>query len=218
VIRYEFEIGKAFPASDEVARFVTVLAMISNDWHRTMKMMPRTGPAETAAEERGLRIMLARHEAASCFEAMVFVADSRRRFPQSIEPFVSGLGPTAQQRLGTIAAALDHTSPDYQAWLQGHRNVTSHYPELDPDKYANGKEEIGNALAAAAKHTGTISVGEKASSVRFGFADEVGVQLLPDVNTEGTAIKMLSHARIALGLFIQKAVQAYRQAHPERFR
>jgi hypothetical protein len=34
-----FKIGDTFPADDPVARFVTVLAMISNDWQRLAQRM-----------------------------------------------------------------------------------------------------------------------------------------------------------------------------------
>jgi hypothetical protein len=34
-----FKIGDAFPASDPVARFITGLAMISNDWLRLVTDM-----------------------------------------------------------------------------------------------------------------------------------------------------------------------------------
>ncbi len=36
-----FTIGDAFPADDPVARFVTVLAMMSNDWSRFVDQMLR---------------------------------------------------------------------------------------------------------------------------------------------------------------------------------
>jgi hypothetical protein len=71
---YTFDIEKAFPEGDPVARFVTVLAMIINDWHRTMAMMPTSSGEDP--ETRGIRLMLARQEAAACFEAAKFIAKS----------------------------------------------------------------------------------------------------------------------------------------------
>jgi hypothetical protein len=40
-----FKIGDAFPASDPVARFLTGLAMISNDWLRSIEEMLKLGDA-----------------------------------------------------------------------------------------------------------------------------------------------------------------------------
>jgi hypothetical protein len=60
--------------------------------------------------------------------------------------------------------------------------VTFHYPEMHPDK-PRWKEEITEALPAAAELEGTITADEQFGSVRFRFADEVAVQWLPDAET-----------------------------------
>src|ERR1039458_3348381 len=149
---YTFSIGGAFPESDPVARFVTVLAMVINDWHRTMEMMVTTAeedPHGKHAETRGIRLMLARQEAAACFEATKFIDESRKHFHE-IEAFVQSLGPEAQEYIAAVEAAVDRGSPEHQAWLEGHRNVTSHYPELGREKHAAGNEEIANALKRTA--------------------------------------------------------------------
>jgi hypothetical protein len=46
VAKYRFQIGAVFPADDPVARFVTVLAMMSNCWHRSMRAIDTEGFVE----------------------------------------------------------------------------------------------------------------------------------------------------------------------------
>jgi hypothetical protein len=58
MVRYTFHIGDVFPANDAVARFVAVLGMIVNDWHRSMKFMNHS--LETSADGEGVRMMLFR--------------------------------------------------------------------------------------------------------------------------------------------------------------
>lgn len=62
-----FKIGEAFPARDPVARFITGLAMISNDWLRSVEDM--FGLEGDTPEEIGRRISLFRHQAALVHEA-----------------------------------------------------------------------------------------------------------------------------------------------------
>ncbi len=218
---YTFDIGEAFPESDPVARFVTVLAMVINDWHRTMDRMASVANADPDSKDPeaiGIKVGLARQEAAACFEAMKFIADSRRRFPE-VEAFVKGMGPKAQEYIAAVEAGVDQQSPEYQDWLEGHRNVTSHYPEISPKKYAAGKEEIANALKRAAdvEARGSVTVGDRDSTLRFHYADEVAVQLLPDVTKTPRLIEALADARKAIGRFAGLAFAAYRAAHAEAF-
>jgi hypothetical protein len=217
---YTFSIGDAFPESDPVARFVTVLAMVINDWHRTMDMMATIAEQDQNGENpeaRGIKLRLARQEAAACFEATKFVDESRRHFPE-IEAFVKGLGSEAQEYIASVEAAVDQRSPEYQEWLEGHRNVTSHYPELGREKHAAGNEEIANAMKLAASLRGTVTVGDTDKTLRFHYADEVAVQLLPAVVENPGLITELAEARLAIGRFAGLAFAAYRTAHADVFK
>jgi hypothetical protein len=49
---YTFSIGGAFPESDPVARFVTVLAMVINDWHRTLRVEPQGNVSTPSSLDR----------------------------------------------------------------------------------------------------------------------------------------------------------------------
>jgi hypothetical protein len=105
--------------------------------------------------------------------------------------------------------ALDADSPHYQRWLKDHRNVTFHFPELHPERKAHGNEEIANALTAAANLEGTITAEDSIGSLRFEFADEVGVQLLPDIVSGPDLMQELGDATVALGLFMHGAILQY---------
>ena len=73
-----FKIGDAFPASDPVARFITGLAMISNDWLRSVEDMFKL--EGDTPEEIGRRASLFRRQVALVHEAATFITDARRMF------------------------------------------------------------------------------------------------------------------------------------------
>jgi hypothetical protein len=211
-VEWRFKMEDAFPASDEVARFIVGLGLINNDWHRTMNLMPKSEPTEATEDERGTRLMLARQQAATCHEAIEFIADSRRHYA-SIGLFIDDLNADAQGHYRQLREAADPQSRHYLSWLREHRHVTQHVPELHPAKYEHGKDAIANALMAAARLEGSVSHEDTVGSVRFGFADVVSVQMLPwdDPNV----MKHLRRARIALGGFVHEAVDAYLKALPK---
>ena len=215
--RFNFTFGEAFRASDPVARFVVVLAMASNDWHRLMSLMPTTIPEQANAEEQGIRLMLARQVAATAFEAAAFVRDSRKRFPKEVGAFLDALSDEAKSDLARFTATVEQGSPEYEAWLERHRNVTSHYPEILPDKAAQGREEVANALQRVAAYGQTLVIGGRVNEHRFYFADAVAVEFMPQPNTDRTAIARLSEVRHAFARFVLHALDTYRLQHPERF-
>jgi hypothetical protein len=99
-------------------------------------------------------------------------------------------------------------------WLDANRNVTFHYPEMHPEKSAHGKEEISNALTAAAELEGTISMEEHFGSVRFEFADTVAVQWVPEEDTS-EIVERLREAATALARFVQVAATEYLMSQPK---
>jgi hypothetical protein len=206
-----FTIGDAFPADDPVARFVTVLAMMSNDWSRLVDQMLRVEDLDKDAA--GLRVMSFRHQAALHIEAATFIRDARRRFPD-VAIFVAGLDDAAQRCCDLILEGVDSTSPRYLGdWLTDHRNVTFHYPQMHPTKAAHGQEEITEALRSAADKESMIRIADNPHDLRFDFADEVVVQWLPD-DDESDLIVRLREAVLALADFVREAAQAYLNSRP----
>lgn len=204
-----FKIGEAFPADDPVARFITGLAMISNDWLRSLEDM--FGLEGESAEETGRRVSLFRRQAALVHEAATFITDARRMFP-AVARFVDGLDTETRDRCERLIAAVDRSSPGYLGdWMEGHRNVTHHYPKMHPDAARHGHEEMATALAAAAGIESTIDSGKRFGDARFRYADEVGVQLLPALD-DTSWVEALRETAMELADFAQRAAQAYLEA------
>ena len=209
-----FVIGQAFPANDPVARFLTVVAMMSNDWLRLIRQMEQIDDNDPDAA--GLGVMSFRQQAALHFEAATFIAQARSRFPE-VTDFIRSLGQEGQEECERIAGGIDPRSDWYLGdWLADHRNVTFHYPEMHPEAAAHGAEEICNALAEAKGLVATIRTADDGSarSVRFRFADEVVVQWLPDVDTNVEAIEALRGAVLTLARFAGRAADAYLRSRP----
>jgi hypothetical protein len=195
-----FWIGEAFPANDPVARFVTVLAMMSNDILRLIE--PLIKIADSQADAPGARVAYVRYQAAVVYEAGKFLAESRKRFPE-IDGFVKTL-PGGEALYSLIV------NPE-NAWLKDHRDVTFHYPELSRDKANAGNEEVANALVAAARSVSRIDFFSE-HDVRFSFADEVAVQSMPDLS--GERVGALRRAVLAIPDFAVAAVNAYAATRP----
>lgn len=206
-----FKIGDAFPASDPVARFITGLAMISNDLLRALEDMLDLGG--DAPEKIGRRVSLFRRQAASIQEAATFISDAQRMFPE-VCGFIDELDNEARDGCDRIIGAVDPSSPRYLGrWLEDHRNVTHHYPRMHPRAAEHGQEEMATALADAAEIESTIDSGERFGDARFRFADEVGVQLLPPLGDQ-TWVEKMRDTSMSLAAFVQRAAQSYLNARP----
>jgi hypothetical protein len=207
-----FKIGDDFPGGDPVPRFITGLAMISNDWLRSVDDMLKL--EGNTPEEMGRRLLLFRRQAALVYEAATFITDARRLFPQ-VASFIDVLEPQGSDAYERVIGAVDSGSPHYLGeWLEDHRNVTHHYPKLHPAAAEHGKEEMANALTEAADIESTIDSGERFfGEARFRYADEVAVQLLPPLD-DANWVEGLRDTAMALADFAQRAAQAYLEARP----
>jgi hypothetical protein len=209
-----FNIGTAFSAENPVARFVTVLAMMSNDWLRIMQEMVTLDSDEPETQAR--HIMLFRQQAALHHEAAARLVDAPSQFVE-VRTFMDGLPPEAAADRDIVIGGIKPSSPHYLGdWHEAHRHVTFHHPVLQRDRAAAGAEELHNGLTGAASHEGTITWTEgQFGSVRFGFADEVVVQWLPDAEKQADLIERLRDSALALTRYAQRAAGAYLQALPE---
>jgi hypothetical protein len=155
-----------------------------------------------------------RHQASLHHEAAEFIRDTRKRFPK-VEQFLTELPQEAQDDARRILDGVDPKSAGYHGgWLDANRDVTFHYPEMHPKKAAHGKEEVFNALTAAAALEGTISMEEHFGSVRFEFADTVAVQWVPEEDTS-EIVDRLREAATALARFVQVAATEYLMSRPK---
>jgi hypothetical protein len=208
-----FPIAQAFDPNDEVARWLTVLAMASNDVWRLFEWMEQGG-------DQGTRVLAFRLEAAALYEAASHLIDTPTRRP-AIQSFLAGLPGAAQAEKDRVCGAIDPKSPHYVGeWIKSHRNVTFHYAIVHPERAAAEQEEIKLALerAIVQEIDGKITItGGGFGDVRFDFADEVAVQWLPDVDTEeGQAqIAALREVVVALARFVQRAIGAHLDTLPD---
>ncbi len=154
--------------------------------------------------------MLARQQAALCYEGIAFIKSARRS--SRVVTFMSGLSAEAKKHYSDLIEATDKRSPFYLPWLRGHRNVTLHVPAVTPSKGEPGVT-LTDALAEAAGRLGHISHDGTVKTVRFGFADVVAEEFLP-WEEEDDLMKHLSRALLALGGFAHKAINAYFRALP----
>jgi hypothetical protein len=196
-----FKIGEAFPADDPVARFVTVVAMISNDWLRLMHDMWLLDGEDEETQARLLTNY--RLQAGLHYEAAAFLKTSRSRFSE-VRAFVDGLPPRAREEYEQVIGGIDPGSEHFHGkWLKDNRNRVFHYSKL------NSREPVSKALRAAGEQCGTITADESFDSARFGFADKVAVQWLPDTEGDAGAMEALRVSVMALAQFAQRAANVY---------
>jgi hypothetical protein len=203
-----FRIGDTFPADDPVARFMTVVAMISNDWQRLATQMLDLDDAERKAhtdEQAALLITNYRLQASLHYEAARCLKSGHDNFPE-IRRFIDALPAEATQQYEIVVGGIDPKSPHYHGkWLSDARNRTFHYSKL------NRGEPAGKALRSAADREGSISAGATFGTVRFGFADVVALEWLggPDPGVDGTRMAALSESVMAMTKFAQIAMRVY---------
>lgn len=204
-----FNIGEAFPADDPAARFVTVLAMVSNDHIRAVRLLGETdGDSD---EDRARRTWVFRWLTATHYEAIDFIVKTRSWYPSEVTRLLAG-APDAQETLTAVLAAVDPRSEKYLgAWLEDHRNVMFHYAKLQPDAARHGAEEMHEALRRAADIDGTIINGDVLAQNLFPFADEVVVQWMPK---DPEVLTKLVAASLDLVTFTQLAMREYVKTLP----
>ena len=168
-----FRIGDAFPAGDPVARFITVLAMMSNDWLRSNAEMQALD--DDTSDAAGHRLMPFRQQASPHHDAATFVANARRRFPE-VDGFIQSLPQEAQDECARVVGGIDPGSTHYHGdWLADHRHVTFHYANMHPEAAAHGEEELADALGRACRHRGSISMETSSGAFADGALLSAGV-------------------------------------------
>jgi hypothetical protein len=207
--RLEFRIGEAFPADDPLARWMTVVAMSHNDL--VFCNLRMSGPRELPPAEN---IYYFRLVASHYWELALFLRKTYQEW-QVVRDFVSGLDEAVRSDFDcVIAPADDSRAPERAIFslareLGGHRSVFFHYPELDEQKALKGREQLQRAMRAAAELDSSISAREHFGSVRFDFADEIGVQFFGTDEEGARLMERLREPMSAAMRFGQAAMQAY---------
>jgi hypothetical protein len=211
---FEFRIGDAFPEDNPVARYLTVLAMMHNDWKRTMAAMNESLEKPQSIGERVFRF---RQLIGYAHEAVEFLDASKSRY-QEIGHFLASLGDAARSQYEKVFSSLE----GFERWLNGQRDITFHYPAMLRERYQAGDEAVANALRDAADDISSATLGPKYADVRFDFADAVAIWLLgfdlanrPEDREELRRLTVaLREAQWALGEFVQHAVGEYLSRRP----
>jgi hypothetical protein len=198
VAEHSFTIGSVFPADEVLAQFVTVLAMISNDWLRLMADMEAVeapGPEGHGHEMLNYRLQAALH-----YEAADFLRDASDN--PAIGEFVAALPDPVQQDFRTVVAGLG-VDPEtgHGRWLKASRNRTFHYSKIGPP--------IRKALARTADETGSVDWPARFGDRRFGYADQVVLEWLPSLDEQEERLSRMGDSVMALARFCQAAVGSY---------
>jgi hypothetical protein len=184
-VRFEFMIAEGFPADDPLAQFVTVAAMISNDWQRLVTSLDNA----EGADQVGQKLLGYRMQAALLYEAAQFLREALE-IP-GVEEFVAGLPTPARNDFDFVLAGL-HRDPEvgHGVWFEQNRNRTFHYSRLGP------RAPIAGALRRAGPESGAVDWGRTVGQTRFHFADQVALEWLPPAEQqEGRLTRMSeSHA------------------------
>ncbi|HEY4277674.1 MAG TPA: hypothetical protein VGM91_05615 [Conexibacter sp.] len=214
-IRNTFQIGEAFRAEEPSARIATVLAMISNDTNRIVALLDQV-KGETD-EAHALRMMFFRYGAASYFEAVDWLQNAKRDWPDEFESLLK-YSDEARERLDRVLSSSKRSPLHALAsWLKDHRNVMFHYPIVNEGRATSGREEITGALQRASRHTGEIVYGENFGDTRYPFADQVARYLLPGEDEPSRRdIRALADFTTDLVFVAQALVSAYVAVLPDR--
>ena len=206
-----FTIGDAFPADCPVARFLTVVAMISNDWQRLAQQMLDLDDQEVHGEEEraehgALLITNYRLQAALHYEAAPRSQARAGMFPRDSR-VLARLPVEALEECKYVIDGIDETSPDYHGkWLSEARNATFHYSKL------NRRERVGRGLRAVADEMGVITLDSTFAGVRFGFADKVALEWIggsqPQAELATQRVALVA-SLLAMTRFAQRAMSVY---------
>lgn len=184
---------------------MTVMAMMSNNALRLIAWQEEIDKPAHREDSAGEGVLLFRLQAALLFEATSFVDSAEKWFPD-VGRFLGSLPKDCLVRLDRLRASPGRA---FDRWMEDHRNITFHYPEMQPDRAAAGKEEISVALDSAAELTGTIQFEHGQQSVRFGFADEVAVQWFPDADQLNALMRDVAERVINLVQVVQMMMRFY---------
>jgi hypothetical protein len=200
VPEYSFTIGELLPADDILAQFITVLAMISNDWLRLMADLE--SDEDRGADSEGSNLWNYRLQAALHYEAADFLRFSRRK--AEVREFLADLSEEDQQDYDAVQAGLqDDSTAGHGDWFKLNRNRVFHYSTLGSDS------PVRTALLAAANDTGRIDWEPRLGDRRFPFADQVALEWQGTAQKQAEQLERMSSTVMALARVCEAAIAKY---------
>src|SRR4051794_17125190 len=110
-IGIRFKIGDAFPADDQLARWMTICAMALNDLLYVNRLLVPRREEEVESEDYE-NVYLARVAGAHLFEIAKFLDHAHRRVP-TISEFIDGLDPDPKAAYEKVKAVGPNGSSDF---------------------------------------------------------------------------------------------------------
>jgi hypothetical protein len=212
-IGIRFRIGDAFPAHNQLARWMTVSMMALNDvLYVNRLLVPRL--AEEIESEDYENVYLARIVGGHLFEVAKFLDHAHRRIPEIAE-FINALDDGAQEAYEKVRAVGPNGNSDFAKHLGGARGQVFHYSTLVP--HAEDHEPLKAAMVEHAESTGEIrDEGVPLTGFRARFADDISVELTfggQPLDEREYVTEMSEHIAAYLR-FAKAALRAYVQRLP----
>jgi len=109
--------------------------MMHNDWKRTMQS---TDASQGQSDGEGIRLLRYRQLVGDAHEATKFLNGAKGRVPE-VARFVDRLPAPVIEQYSKVFLALD----GFEDWLETHRDITFHYPEMWPPGSHRGRADEG---------------------------------------------------------------------------
>lgn len=217
-----FKIGEAFPADDQLARWMTVCAMAINDLLLVNRWLAQRLEEKIPSEPHET-FYLGRLAAANLFEAATFLRKSNRSL-ESVRDFVATLDEKAQEAYEKLLLIGDGGEGRFYEQLKHARNGVFHYQALvlgDGEEY----ESLKRAMAAHAQdeEEQNIERGEvqdippPITGFRAIFADDISTEMMLPESAEdefsGFIGNVAEHSA-KLMIFVREALNSYTHLHP----
>jgi hypothetical protein len=217
-----FKIGEAFPADDQLARWMTVCAMAINDLLLVNRwLVPKL--KDEVPSEPGEIFYLGRLAAANLFEAATFLRKSDRQLAP-VKEFVATLGEEGQEAYQDLLLIGDGGEGEFYERLKHARNGVFHYQALVLGE-GEDFESLKRAMNAHAEHENEneIEGGEiqdlppAITGFRANFADDIAAEMMLPESTEEefpSFIGNVSEHSAKLMIFVRAALNKYTHLHP----
>lgn len=212
-IGIRFKIGDAFPADDDLARWMTICSMALNDLLYVNRLLVPRLKEEVESEDYE-NVYLARVAGAHLFEIAKFLDHAHRRIP-AIGEFIAGLDADPKAAYGKVKAVGPNGSSAFAKQLGDARGQVFHYSELIPQ--AEDREDLTAAMTEHAESMGEIlDEGAPITGFRARFADDIAVELMFGDHSlnESEYVTQVSEHIAAYLEFAGPAIAAYVQRLP----
>ena len=217
-----FKIGEAFPADDQLARWMTVCSMALNDLLMVNRwLLPRL--QEEVDAEPGAIFYLGRLAASHLFEVATFLRKSDRSV-EVVARFVATLPEEPRAAYRELLEIGDGGRGKFQEQLKHARNKSFHYDALLTGP-AEERERLRQAMSDHAEHEVEEGIAQgriedrppTITGFRATFADDIAVEMMLPKGADddlGAFLKATSEHITKFLIFVKAALNAYTGTRP----